>query len=377
MKPVRLLSAVFAFLLFGNSIFAQRVDLDRFYFNPSYLLLPQQYTEPEKRTFGVQVECGPSIATAFPKQVVNDKIRVSGFKRVEADPLVGITLELDEVKFERSEASSRTEERKDKDGKVVGRDTYHRITVFYNSSGRYVITGPKAAEAARQPEPAKAEAKANRFLQASAPAAAPTSGLGIVDRGFLSKTLTHTTAEFSSAAEASRYIQENQSAIRDKLVTQYVNESIGYVNMVVDNKYGYAPTQTREFLWILDSKRHPEYEAQQEAIKAVKQLMQGMSATQPLDDLRPRFQPVLDYFNELKTKYTSDDKADKKIRYSAFFNLATLYYFLDEPDKAVEAANNLVKNDYDTKDGEKLAKQAEELKAALARHKTATRHLNM
>jgi hypothetical protein len=101
-----------------------------------------------------------------------------------------------------------------------------------------------------------------------------------------------------------------------------------------------------------------------------------MVATQPIDQLSRDLQSVLNYFQELKTKYPGSDKRNQKMRYSAFYNLMVLNYFLDRPDQALEEADGLVKNGYDTKDGEKYAGWAEQLKTMLAKHQMESRHVN-
>lgn len=110
---------------------------------------------------------------------------------------------------------------------------------------------------------------------------------------------------------------------------------------------------------------------------AVKELMKGMSANESLATLSQNLQPVMDYFQTLKTKYASDDKQDRKMRYSAYYNLAALNYLLDRPDKAIEEANGLISNDYDTSDGRKHIELAEELKKGLTKHNMDSRHMKI
>ncbi len=85
--------------------------------------------------------------------------------------------------------------------------------------------------------------------------------------------------------------------------------------------------------------------------------------------------PTIAYFEGLKSKYASDDKTDKKLRYASFYNLAFLYYYLDMPDKAIEKANELIKNDYDEKDGKAWVTKATELKKVMELNQVKTTHL--
>lgn len=76
-----------------------------------------------------------------------------------------------------------------------------------------------------------------------------------------------------------------------------------------------------------------------------------MTATESPEQLAQNLRPVMDYFEALKTKYPGSDKGKVKMRYSAFYNLAALHYFLDQPDEVAKQAEDLIKNGYDTGDG--------------------------
>ena len=160
-----------------------------------------------------------------------------------------------------------------------------------------------------------------------------------------------------------------------RLHTDYVNAIIKEAGSRVNDLYGYVPVKETYFLWILDSKSHPEYQMQQNAIQAVKELLGRVKAESSTAALETALKPVMSYFETLKTKYTGDDKRDRKMRYSAWFNLAKLYLVLDYPDKVIEQAQGLIKNDFDTGDGEDLIEKAEELKHRLEFHHIGTRHM--
>lgn len=358
----------------GSQLAAQKVDLDRFYFDAGYLILPKEYTPAENRTFGVRVICSPSVSTAYPESSIYEKIGLSGFQRVENNPAVGITVEFGNVRFEKSETKTRTEEKKDKNGKVTEQITYYSMIVRYSFSGNYKVLGSRTDEKSlsRKEKEKTKDLQNNRFLQS---ASQTDPAKSVTTSGSFPYELSYTTIEYRNLADARRYIEQNQQTIRTDLITKYVTDALVKVNEDANRWYGYVPTQTREFLWILDSKSHPEYPIQQEAIKAVKELSKRMTATQPIDQLAHDLQPVLDYFQELKNKYPGSDKRNQKMRYSAFYNLMVLNYLLDRPDQAIAEADGLIKNGYDTKDGEKYTGWSEELKLMLAKHRMESRHV--
>jgi hypothetical protein len=107
---------------------------------------------------------------------------------------------------------------------------------------------------------------------------------------------------------------------------------------------------------------------------AIKTLFATMKANEPLGELEENLKPLIEYFESLKTKYAGDDKWNKKMRYSAFFNLSKIYYYLDRPAQAILQADGLIANDYDTKDGERLKREAQELLDLFNKTKFTTRH---
>ncbi len=373
------LTAIVCFYLSFCTGFAQRVDLDRFSFDYSHIVLPREYLEPDQRTFGVRVNAVTAITRVMPAESVYDRININGFQRTETAPTVGITVTMGDVRFQRSETTTRTEEVKDKEGKVTGRNYYYKLTARYSVSGNYQITGPPPTGAPAE-EPKKAEpaapVKTNRFLTNVVTSDAPATVQGKrVGWGIFPSEMVFVSDEFRNSGDAEKYFTINRSSIQNELITNYVNAAIASVNADANGLFGYTPMSGRDFLWILDSKKHPEYEIQQEAIKAVKELMKGMKATESTAVLATNLEPLLAYFSSLKTKYASNEKADKKIRYSAYYSLATLYYHLDQPDKVIEEANGLIKNDYDRTDGERFVEKAEEVKKSLAKHHLTERHM--
>ncbi len=362
-------------LLVSLSSFAQKVDLDRFYFEVSYLTLPREFLEPANRTYGVRVNVAPAVKRLMPPIDVYNQVQLSGFRKVEDNPTVGATISFNAVRFEKSETKTRTEERKNREGKVTETITYYANELTYSASGGYQITGPRdnTKYEQRQEDKKQTQVASNRFLQ-NANMQSSFAGRQ-VDSGTFPFTMTQRTKEFRNLADLNRYVYENKESIMIELLAGYVQNGINTMNQNLNRWYGYVPYTGSDFLWILDSKSHSEYPIQQEAIKAIKELGKQMSATESLDRLEQNLQPVMAYFQDLKTKFAGSDKREQKMRYSAYYNLANLYYLLDRPDQAIEEANGLIKNGYDTKDGERFLEQADQLKKDLAKHKLETRHM--
>lgn len=356
---------------------AQKVDLDRFYFKTSYQKLPKENVPLEKRTYGVKVNVGGAIRGYKDEGLLYDKIQLYGWKKIESDPTVGIEANLDDFVFRGAESKTETVENKDKDGKVTSRTTYYWVQANYEGKGLCRVKGPltpkvlsaKELEEQKKKEEAKVT---NRFL-ANATINKPSEENTGLNFG-LGTNYNFTTEKSTSSTAANNDFSNKKDAIYQDNLRKFVDGSINYINNRMNDTYGFAPINNEDFLWILNSKDHPEYQTQQDAIQAVKELFKTMKADESIATLESNLSPLVDYLNSLKTKYSGDDKRNRKMRYSAYFNLAKIYYYLDKPEKAKEEAEGLIKNEFDEKDGESLIKDANNLIETFKSTKFNSRH---
>lgn len=377
MKSQFILGFCITFFSSFHPSFAQKVDLDRYSFNVSYQQLPKEFVPLEQRTYGTKVTVGSSIRSYADEATLYDRIKLYGWKKVESSPTVGLDMNLESFSFKDANLKSETTEQKDKDGKVTGRTTSYWVLATYEARGFSRINGPitpkKPSEKEVLEQKKKEEAKSNnRFLASVTINKEPevTNGLNINHSNFS----TYSTESNTSSSVVNSAFQNKKEAIYTDQLKSFVDGSVARVNNNLNFYYGFSPIQKNDYLWILNSKDHPEYQTQQEAIQAVKELFKTMKADQPIIELENNLSPLIDYLQSLKTKYKGDDKRNKKMRYSAYFNLSKIYYYLDKPEKAIEEAEALIKNEYDEKDGETLIKMANELADAMKIAKTNTRH---
>lgn len=373
-------------MLISNVIFSQKVDLDRFNFNVAYQKLPKMFVEFDKRTYDASATTLGTFSNFYNPESITSLIAITGWKKSSENPTVKTILSFDDFSFIKNEVQTRKVENKDKDGKVTSTSYYYSVKSWYNCKGSYIVDGPTLPKVVKdeKKDPKKEEKKeekpVNKFLSNTVANTTPT--LDTIKNSaktnskviYLNTTLEDVTPEKNSSGEAIRDFNLNSQLIKDNKLKEFVNNSIGYVNNELNQYYGFPEYKTSDYLWILDSKDHPEYKDQQEAIEAVKVLFKTMKGNESLSTLETNLSPLIEYFNSLKKKYKEDDKRSRKMRYSAFFNLAKIYYYLDMPDKCIEEANGLIANDYDKSDGESLIKDANALKELFAKTKFNSRH---
>lgn len=357
-------------LLVSTSLMAQKVDLDRFSFDVKYQVLPSENVPLDKRTYGVHVKTGGPVSNYISDAALYDKINIVGWKRVEtADPTVGIDLTLEDFVYRGSEQKSETKDRKNSDGKVIGTDTYYWVEARYATRGFAKISGPITA---KKEEVKKEEVKpVNKFLVNAVinKPVAPTEDA--MSMSFSSEILY--TSEKKTVNSVATEFNNNKDAIYNQKLREFVNGAINSVYNRINGRYGFPEFATSELVWILDAK-NDEGKTQTEAIEAVKEIFKGMKADEPTTQIEANLKPLIDYFESLKTKYATDDKPGRKMRYSAYFNLAKIYLYLDQPDKTIKEGEALIANDYDPKDGKRLIEEANRVKELFAKTGFSSRH---
>src|SRR5690606_33223801 len=94
--------------------------------------------------------------------------------------------------------------------------------------------------------------------------------------GSVEKTFTYnrdrekSSNKLSSYKEASDFLYSNRSKT---LRIDFVKEVISEINNFMASQYGYTEIDTRDYLWILDSKKHPENEAHHNNFAIVNDVM--------------------------------------------------------------------------------------------------------
>jgi hypothetical protein len=184
-----------------------------------------------------------------------------------------------------------------------------------------------------------------------------------------------TSGEYPTGKEASNYWSNNKEVLISGFYRDMALGAAAEVSKYASSHYGFQAVKENDVLKIMDEKKHNENEAFKAATAKLKKLLEGMTENEPLN--REEAEVLIAYYKALPAKYTDpQSKADVRIRYAAYFNLAKIYYYLDEPAKSGEYADLVQSNGYEPKDGAKLKKLADELKATLDRTEVKTRHFS-
>ena len=364
---------------FAQKVKPPKVDLDRYSFRVSYQKLPEIFVPLENMTYSTYVSTALSLRSAnVDGSVLNSQLQIFGWKKVDDSPNLKVSLNLNEYNQQGSKVNTEVVENKDKDGKVTDRYNLYQLVADYSGSAVCYTEGIKSGEVEAPKQETKTESKVNRFLQKVSDGAAKLDDSDSNNKSTLKRSFGYSYQYKSDQVKhSSNEIVKNYNLSKGDLFRTYAlkfsNDVLNGANEFINNKYGYTPLTISDNLWIIDSEDE-EGKIQKEAVDAVRTIFNTMNPNMPLDDIKTNIQPLIEYFDSLKTKYTGDDKGSRKIRYSAYYNLGKIYLYLDMPEKAIAEGEGLIANDYDKKDGNNIINDAKRVMADFERTKLKSRH---
>lgn len=329
---------------FVSSVYAQRVDLDRFNFSVSYRDFPENPLPEAYKTYNVRLETSPSLELGYSIQNMEDNVAIEGLKKVEGTGHITILLMMDDIIFEKPETLERIQTSKDKQGNEI-KKSFFSTQLAYSFAARVSVY----------------DYKGNTLV----------SNKIIFSRD---NKEAYKTPELNSPEECATYYTNKFSEIRSSVTTQLTASVLTQTNQWLNGQYGFPVRTVNDILWVLNNKRHSAYDDQQKAWNDFKNAIVLINANEPLDKVKKKMQPVIDYFEKVKKEYVTSDKEGRKMRYASYYNLAKIYIYLDEPGKAITEADALAMNDFDEKDGRMLHQSAALLADKLQKNNATTRH---
>ena len=333
-----------AFLLMPLIVFSQKVDLDKFKFTTQFRSLPALRIDSNFRTYNVSVE-----GTRLMQNYLNDlspenSVWIEGWRKLNNKGHLDIRVKLEDLLPESVSVKEREEIIKDRAGKETGRRKTYWQEIVYTFSAFADINDYRGNYI-------------NKIV--------------LADRNYKQ---VYRGPEFAVRQMAEGYFLINSLTITGQLYKNCVNRAMNYLTDQITRDFGYGETTLTDHMWILDSKKHPEYRAHRQAFLTISEVLFSMSANKPIDGVREQLKPAIDYFESIKRKYSSTNKHDRKLRYASYFNLAVLYYYLDDPQSMQREASGLILNDFDAKDGKALESSAVYLKDLFAQTGLRSRH---
>ena len=328
----------------SSNLLAQKVDLDRYSFLCGGMyVLPTEPLPEDFKTYNVRVTSGGTAGLS--RNTIEDEINLGGWRRISEREKAHLTfnLRINNLIISKSDITERKEEKKDSKGALVSTKFFYRINYQYSLDASYKI---------------------NDFTGKSY--SLPLI-IGLIG--------TFATEEFPTSTAALNYKNDNASSLRDKFTNELATKFTNDISKSATAKWGLSVAPANDHFWMMDSKKHPEHDSMQVMAKFMKSQFPIYRASMTTTEFEEMMQPFIIYMKNLPNKYKTDEKGDKKLRYSAYYNLAKLYWYLDNPDTSDKYASLLIRNDYDTGDGESFIKDNARLREMFKKAKIYKRHL--
>lgn len=337
----------FLFLLLPLTVNAQKkVDLDPFKFTAQFRTLPAMVLDSSYHTYNVTIEATKLTQPLLREIDPENSVMLRGWRKLPTNGHITVSVKLDDVLPETVSVKERTQTTKDKSGAVITKTFYYE-QVQYTFAANAIINDYKGMHIMDQP---------------------------LADRQY---KLVYNSPEFAFKPMAEGYFAINAIRITKDLYRRSVTNAMHYLSERLTDNFGFDEVTVHDKMWIVDSRKHPEYEAHRNAFQKIKEVLFSMSANEPIDKAKQDLKPVIDYFEKIKTDYSTMNKHDRKIRYASYYNLAVLYYYLDDPQSMMKEASGLILNDFDSNDGKAFEQTAMQLKNIFQNTQINSRHFTI
>jgi hypothetical protein len=337
---------LYSFLLFiPFAATAQKsVDLDKFHFKVQYRSLPAMRIDSTYRTYHVTVE-STKLMTPFLQDLSPEKsVRIEGWRKLAQDGHLSVKIKLGDLLPGDVAIKERVVTTKNRSGVITGTKTFYSQEVTYTFEAEAAITDHK--------------------------------GIHIMDQQMASRNnkRIYRSPEFAIRTLAEGYFVLNSLAITKELYRENVNNAMHSLSESLTNNFGFDEVTASDFMWVIDSRKHPQYNAWRTAFQQMNDVLFNMTANKPIAGAREVLKPSIEYFEKIKKTYASSSRHDRKIRYGCYYNLAVLYYYLDDPQAMAKEASGLILNDFDPKDGKAFENTASWLRNLFEQTNIYTRH---
>lgn len=341
----KLVLIICSLLMAGQGI-AQKIKDQRF--NTQYIQLPSSPLDPSFTTYKVTI-AGPTSAVedlGSTEAKVAKGMNLDGFKRVDDGPAhFTIALRIGSFRVEGRKDNKRTEKRKGKDDKTYTVHHYSR-SISYSQPFSYRIydyTGKVLEE---------------KILKS---------------RTDIGKWKSR---EYTKYSDLSKYMADNYSSIVYEIQKNFLTGRLNDAKKRIRFKYDFQKkTNGVDKLYVL-GKKADQAEGFVEAYETVKTAFAKMKATEPLGSLKEEVTSALTFWKNARDQYSPTNKKEKKAHYACLYNLAKVYYWLDDVKAATAATEAMQAMDYKDGQADRFMKDIKTLKRLLEVNGLSSRHLD-
>jgi len=318
------------------------LDLDRKRAKVAYINFP---TEPilniDDRNYSVQVDA--SMMPYETDQIIDQYVNISGLTQVNEIGYVHIDFNFSPLMILDTLINTDKRETKNKDGQI-------KVTYSYTPVLKYSVS---ANVQVMYPDGRKQQ------------------------YNYGSRNERYTGNTTSSKFSARNYFDNNTYQLKTELYNKFVRKTADRINKKLNTLHGYEPVYTDTSFLILDSKKYPEYEDYKKVEQDLKSIFSTMTPYDDVAALKPALTPIIDFLDKSPERYPKKKRAHRKLRYASYYNIAQIYYYLDEFDKAKTYYQKVIDNDYREGNSKRMMEQIKKDEALLQLNQVSSRHLDI
>lgn len=394
----RMVGTLAVVFLLTSTGFSQKVKFDKMRCSAQKCYLPVQKVAPENRTYSIEKK------GIYSHQIDPQAGRLYGWEKVNSNPTVHGVVSLYGFSYGRSNLKSQKKEKKDKEGNVTDKYTEYWYEVTSRGKATLYVYGPqdpfrykkKDKEPAKQSkrekekaaeEAAAAEAEANNpFLkdvdvepagddEEGADEGAANIELELVKRVNMDQTKSFKTAKARSAKAALENLRNNVRDAQYDFKEAYPAMAFREAMRSFNNEYGFRPIKSNFLLQKIKSGDIREVDVWNNAVDASKKIMGSLRFNTDITQTQEDMKPILDFFQSIMSKFSMEDKKERKVAKAAFENLVLLQGYLDMHAENLALCNKYIDDKKLDKICKKTIKKTEKTMAHLEFLGMSNRHV--
>lgn len=328
----------------AQTLFAQKIDLDRQYWNLTYLNLPTQGKEVlDAKTFSVNFYADlANLGSIGMKPNYFDKnINMFGYEYTPTSGDFELEFEVGNFSKIREDVTSKSTEVRNNDNSVTTKITYLGYHTYICPTSIKILYKGNLLETK----------KFSTMLDA----------------------IEVTTAEFNDYRGASEELRKSGPKLYDRAREIYL---FNFANEMgkFKQKFDFEVLKKEELFWQFDIKKAPEFSDFNEKLLEAKEIMTSKNVFDDIANTRKKMEPLLNYFKQGAAQYSSSDKKLRKTKYGYLINLARMQFWLEMYDDCEATCKQIIENDYDEKDGKAILADIKKVKEVFVKSGLNTRH---
>ena len=166
---------------------------------------------------------------------------------------------------------------------------------------------------------------------------------------------------------------ESREGVMNSRYKKAVRDGFKSASGTIRSLYGYSIKKRTAQIEML-GKKDKMTEEFMSAYETTKAAFAKMKANEKPDKVKEEVRPALEFYLEEKKKWSASDKKERKVRSACVYNLATIFYWLDEIDEARKYANECIEIDYKPARAKTLLKGIDATKKLFDINNTTSRH---